>query len=332
MADDMVGGARADRPRNEASPRSDPASTARRSAEERGGTKPDGRRTGRVSRLTVGAVAYAPKVVTIWEGFRDWLRERGLAFDYVLYSNYETQVDDLLDGRIDVAWNSPPAWVRAQRLAVATGRTARATVMRDTDQDLTSVVLVRADGDVDSIGALAGRKVGVGALDSPQSRLIPLGHIAAAGLAPGEAFEVQRFDVMVGKHGDHVGGERDAVEALLAGAVDAACIIGANQLAFGQEGLIPAGALRVLSETPPYDHCVFTVVDDAVDAGALAAFDDLLLGMSYDDPEVRVLLELEGLRQWRPGRTEGFAQLERAVDLLGLYDEGGRIIDPDYHP
>src|SRR5689334_21731099 len=119
--------------------------------------------------IVLGAVAYAPKVVTIWEGFRDWLRDRGVPFDYVLYSNYETQVDDLLDGRIDVAWNSPLAWVRARRLAAAAGRSARATVMRDTDQDLTSVVLVRADGDIDGIGALAGRKVGVGALDSPQS-------------------------------------------------------------------------------------------------------------------------------------------------------------------
>jgi ABC-type phosphate/phosphonate transport system substrate-binding protein len=282
--------------------------------------------------LILGAVAYAPKVVTIWEGFRDWLRQRGLPFDYVLYSNYETQVEDLLDGRIDLAWNSPLAWVRARRLAEADGRAARATLMRDTDQDLTSVVLVRADGGPASVAALEGGTVAVGALDSPQSRLIPLGHLATAGLTIGSDISVLRFDVMVGKHGDHVGGEREAVEALLAGDVDAACIIGGNQIAFGQEGLIPAGALRVLSETDPYDHCVFTVIDDAVDTELLGHFDDLLLSMSFDDPEVRVLLELEGLREWRPGRTSGFAQLERAVDLLGLYDKEGEIIDLDYEP
>jgi ABC-type phosphate/phosphonate transport system substrate-binding protein len=280
----------------------------------------------------LGAVAYAPKVVTIWEGFRDWFHERGFPFDYVLYSNYETQVDDLLAGRIDVAWNSPLAWVRARRLAEAAGRNATATLMRDTDRDLTSVVLVRADGGAPSIDALRGGTVAVGALDSPQSRLIPLGHLASAGLDPATDVTVRRFDVMVGKHGDHVGGEREAVEALLAGDVDAACIIGANQLAFGQEGLIPAGALRVLAETDPYDHCVFTVIDDAVDASLQSRFDELLLSMSFDDPEVRVLLELEGLREWKPGRTTGFAQLERAVDLLGLYDPAGAIADPDYRP
>lgn len=282
--------------------------------------------------FTLGAVAYAPKVVTIWEGFRQWFAEHDLETDYVLYSNYERQVEDLLAGRIDVAWNSPLAWVRARRLAAAAGRSASAPIMRDTDQDLTSVVLVRSGAGIAALEDLAGRTVAVGATDSPQSRLIPLGHLATAGLPPGEAFDVVRFDVMVGKHGDHVGGERDAVVALLAGEVDAACIIGANQLAFAQEGLIPTGAVSVLSETEPYDHCVFTLLDDAVDPSAVDVFSELLLSMSFDDPEVRGLLELEGLRQWLPGRTSGFDQLERAVDLLGLYDEAGRITDPTYRP
>ena len=95
--------------------------------------------------LTIGAVAYDPKVVTIWEGFRTWFRERGTPTTFVLYADYERQVEDLLAGRVDVAWNSPLAWVRSRRLAEADGRKAIATAMRDTDQDLTSIVLVRAD-------------------------------------------------------------------------------------------------------------------------------------------------------------------------------------------
>ena len=38
--------------------------------------------------------------------------------------------------------------------------------------------------------------------------------------------------MLVGKHGDHIGGERDAVRALLRGAADAACMIDANHLIF----------------------------------------------------------------------------------------------------
>src|SRR4029079_7223741 len=123
---------------------------------------------------------------------------------------------------------------------------------RDSDQDLTSIVLVRADSDISDPSMLAGRTVATGAIDSPQATLLPLAHLAGLGLDPGTDFTVRRFDVMVGKHGDHVGGERDAVEALVAGEVDAACVIDGNELAFAKEGTIPAGAVRVLTRTAPY--------------------------------------------------------------------------------
>ena len=279
--------------------------------------------------FTLGAVAYDPKVVTIWDGFKTWFATQGFAFDYVLYSNYEAQAEAHLAGHVDVTWDSPLGWVRHRRLAAALGRDARAVAMRDSDQDLTSVVLVRADADITDAGQLAGRTVATGALDSPQATLLPLAHLAAVGLDPGTAFSVRRFDVMVGKHGDHVGGERDAVKALVAGEVDAACVIDGNQLAFAKEGTIPTGAVRVLTRTAPYDHCTMTVLDDA-DGDVVDRFVSLLLSMSFDDPDVRPLLELEGLREWRPGRTHGYDQLEGAVDRLRFYGADGSILVEDY--
>ena len=284
--------------------------------------------------LVVGAVAYDAKVVTIWQGFRDWFRGQGLDLDYVLYSNYERQVEALVTGEISVAWNSPLAWARAHRLASAAGLDVTAVAMRDSDCDLTSVVVVRADGPVRDVPDLRGRVVGVGAVDSPQATLIPLGHLSAAGLAPGEDFEVRRHDVGVGKHGDHVGGERDAARALMAGEVDAACMVDGNHLVFGTEGTLPAGATRILSQTPAYDHCNFTALgsDSGAPPEALTRFRDLLLGMSYDDPDVRPLLDLEGLKEWRPGRTSGYGPLEKAIRDLGFYDEEGDVTAADYRP
>ena len=159
--------------------------------------------------VLLGAVAYDPKVVTIWDGFRAWLRGAGdLDFDYVLYSNYERQAADLVAGRIDVAWNSPLAWVRARRLAAARGVALRPVTMRDTDRDLRSVVVVRADSPVQSLAGLRGRVVAAGAVDSPQATLLPLALLRSAGLRPGADVRVRRFDVGVGLHGDHVGGHR----------------------------------------------------------------------------------------------------------------------------
>lgn len=93
------------------------------------------------STLILGAVAYDPKVVTIWNGFQAYFADRGLPFDYVLYTNYEHQVEAHCAGHIHVDWNSPLAWVQTQRLASALGRRAEAICMRDTDRDLTSVIL-----------------------------------------------------------------------------------------------------------------------------------------------------------------------------------------------
>src|SRR5215831_2582426 len=95
--------------------------------------------------LILGAVAYDPKVVTIWDGFLAYFENQGLPFDYILFSNYERQVEAQFAGQIHVAWNSPLAWIQSERIAAATGRRCEAIAMRDTDCDLTSVVVVRAD-------------------------------------------------------------------------------------------------------------------------------------------------------------------------------------------
>jgi phosphonate transport system substrate-binding protein len=298
--------------------------------------------------VLLGAVAYDQKVVTIWEGFRAWLRSSDLDFDYVLYSNYERQVRDLVDGRIDVAWNSPLAWVRARRLAAARGVTLTPVTMRDTDCDLRSVIAVRADSPITSIADLAGRVVATGAVDSPQATLLPLSLLRSAGLVPGADVAVRRFDIGVGLHGDHVGGERDAARALFAAdpadRVDAACMIDSNLLLFGREGVLPAGAVRVLAQTPAYDHCTMTAGPSAVAAdgtgvtgGAagnsdISRFGALLLGMDYADAQLRPLLDLEGLKEWRPPRLSGYEQLERAVDEAGFYGENGEVTAADYRP
>jgi phosphonate transport system substrate-binding protein len=238
----------------------------------------------------------------------------------VLYSNYERQVEALVEGRVDVAWNSPLAWVRTRRLEPA----AQAVAMRDTDRDLTSVIAVRADSDVTDIQQLAGKRVATGAIDSPQATLLPLALLGDLRV------EVLRNEIGIGLHGDHIGGERLAARALTSGEADAACMIDANHLLFATEGVTPAGSTRVIARTPPYDHCNMTVVGEA--SPAMDRFVDLLSGMDYADPEVRHLLDLEGLKRWLPGRTAGYSQLEAAVDGAGFYGPAGEVTADGYMP
>jgi phosphonate transport system substrate-binding protein len=281
--------------------------------------------------LILGAVAYDPKVVTIWSGFRAWLRRRGFEFDFVLYSHYERQVEELLDGNIDVAWNSPLAWLRSERLAATRGVDVRAVAMRDTDLDLTSVIVVRADSGIETTADLKGRVVGVGAVDSPQATLLPVSLLRRHGLDPQTDVILRGHDVGVGLHGDHIGGERDAARELRGGVVDAACMIDGNLLTFGREGSLPSDSVRVLAQTDPYDHCNITAGPWAAPAH-VDEFTDLLLGMSYADAEVRPLLDLEGLKEWRPGRSSGYRALDKAVDETAFYDRQGAICVGNYRP
>jgi phosphonate transport system substrate-binding protein len=141
----------------------------------------------------------------------------GLDFDYMCCSrNYERQVQAHFDGLIHVAWNSPLAWIQSEQIAKATGRHAVAVMMRD--------MRLRFDvgdcgeerfGHPSSLADLQGKRVAVGAQDSPQATLIPLNELANAGLEADVDFTVVPFDVLVGLHGDHIGGEKDAAKALM---------------------------------------------------------------------------------------------------------------------
>ncbi len=265
--------------------------------------------------LRIGAVAYDPKVVTIWEGFKPYFAKQGAEIDYVLYSTYDAQVDANLSGAVDVAWNSPLAWVKSQ---IISRGGCRAIAMRDSDRDLTTKIIVRAGSSLANLVDLKGKVLAVGASDSPQATLIPLGLVADAGVDPGHDCRVLYHNVMVGKHGDHVGGERDAAKALASGAADAACVLDANYTVFINEGTLDPGTTRVLATTPPFDHCNFTVRADFPEQ-RLKPFLDALLTMSFQDSEVRTFMEMEGLKKWLPGRTIGYTQLERAVERFRFY-------------
>jgi phosphonate transport system substrate-binding protein len=265
--------------------------------------------------VRIGAVAYDPKVVTIWEGFKAYFDKRGFNTDFILYSNYDAQVDAHLKGEIDIAWNSPLAWVRSQLL---TGGRCHALAMRNSDRGLTTKIIVRANSSLTALADLKQKVVAVGASDSPQATLIPLNTIADAGVSPGRNCQVLYNNVMVGKHGDHVGGERNAARDLASGKADAACLLDANYPVFINEGTLDPGTTRVLASTGPFDHCNFTATPD-VPEELRQRFVQELLGMTIENPEVRAFMEMEGVKEWLPGRTTGYAQLEEAVDRFGFY-------------
>jgi phosphonate transport system substrate-binding protein len=267
--------------------------------------------------IILGAVLYDPKVSVIWDIICDFFEASGCPIDVVFYTNYGLQVEALLNHHIDIAWNSPLAWLDAQRRSRGS---CRAIAMRDTDRDRTSYLVVRHSGPINHVADLRGTTIAFGAQDSPQATLIPMGLLLRHGLEPALDYQAKRFDVLVGKHGDHIGGELQAFESLAKGEAEACAMLDLNWVSWTQNGTIDAQAYRILTPTERFDHCVFTTVDDFLPA-VEQQWLDVLFSMSYDNPKHREMMDLEGLKQWLPGRTTGFGPLSEAVDRLHFFDQ-----------
>src|SRR2546421_2985550 len=117
--------------------------------------------------ILLGAVAYDAKVVPIWEGIRAHFQSLDIGFDFALFSNYERQVESLLSGHVDIAWNTPLGHVRVKR---RTEGRSLSLGMRDSDRDFRARLIVRRDAGIATLADLAGKRVAVGSRDSTQAR------------------------------------------------------------------------------------------------------------------------------------------------------------------
>ena len=98
--------------------------------------------------LRLGAVAYHPRIVTIWERFRPYFADAGVPTDYILFSNYERLVDAVLDGTVDIGWNTNTAYVALDHRA---GGETRILGMRDVDRDWATVLVMRKGQQVEDV-------------------------------------------------------------------------------------------------------------------------------------------------------------------------------------
>lgn len=267
--------------------------------------------------IVIGAVAYSPNVVPIWEGMRDYFRAVGPEIDYVLYSNYDSQVRALLAGHIDIAWNTNLAWAKVHH---HTAGACRVLAMRDVDASFTTVLAVRTDSGIRSPADCKGKRVTLGSADSAQAAILPVHYLHRAGLDPHRDCTLLRFDLDVGKHGDTGTSELEVLRALHEGQTDAGFLGETTWQIQLSKGNIDRDLIRVVWTSPGYCHCNFTALDTfPEDVGR--RWTQALQAMRFEDPCWRPLMEMEGLRQWlavTPEILEGYQVLLTAADQQGL--------------
>ncbi|HYB10780.1 MAG TPA: PhnD/SsuA/transferrin family substrate-binding protein [Alphaproteobacteria bacterium] len=271
--------------------------------------------------IWVGAVAYDPKVVTIWEGMRRYFHEEAhLPVEVVLFQSYEAQVSALLAGRddnaprIDIAWNTNLAYLQAEAWS---DRRCRPIAMRDTDLGWMTKIVAVNGGPVRGLADLRDRTLALGSRDSGHAAILPVHFLGREGLAEGRDYRVLRFDSDVGKHGDTGTSEADVVRAVLDGRADAGAIGSPFWKSVRSERLVPEGALIEIWSSPPYNHCMFTARPD-FDPDLERRFAEALSGMNYDNPSHRAVLDAEGLRRWVEPHLSGYDSLREASARQGF--------------
>jgi ABC-type phosphate/phosphonate transport system substrate-binding protein len=257
--------------------------------------------------LIIGAVAYTPNVVTIWEGIREYFADGPAEMDFVLFSNYGRQVDSLIAGEIDIAWNTNLAWVRT---VSQTDGACRALAMRDTDTVFQTLFVARTGSGLRELSDLRGKRLALGSRDSAQAAILPVHYLTHGGVDL-DAMELVRIDSDVGKHGDTGRSELDALRAVLDDRADAAAIGINTWEAIGREELMP-GAFEAFWTSPTYCHCNFTALP-ALSEERAGPWVEQLLAMDWDNPDHRPILEMEGLRRWVLPQLEGYHSLFEAV-------------------
>jgi phosphonate transport system substrate-binding protein len=271
--------------------------------------------------IWVGAVAYDPKVVSIWEGMRRYFHEEAhLPVEVVLFLSYEAQVSALLAEpgapQIDIAWNTNLAYLQADAWSV---QRCRPIAMRDTDVGWSTKIVAVSGGPVGRLEDVRNKTLALGSRDSGHAAILPVYFLESEKLIEGRDYHTLRFNSDVGKHGDTGASEVEVVRAVLDGRAEAGAIGSPFWNTLRAQRLVPEGALTEIWTSPPYNHCMFTTRPD-LDLQLERRFAEALFGMSYDNPGHRTVLEAEGLRRWVAPRLDGYQALRDAATRQGFFE------------
>jgi phosphonate transport system substrate-binding protein len=274
--------------------------------------------------IWLGAVAYNPKVVTIWEGMRRYFHEEAhLPVEVVLFQSYEAQVSALFAHpgepvpRIDIAWNTNLAYLQADEWS---GHACRPVAMRDTDLGWMTKIVAATGGAVSTLADLKNRTLALGSRDSGHAAILPVHFLEQQDMREGRDYRALRFDSDLGKHGDTGTSEVEVVRAVLDGRADAGAIGNRFWNSIRNERLAPEGALSEIWSSPAYNHCMFTARPDLA-LERERRFTEALLRMSYDNPVHRPILDAEGLQRWLPPHVDGYAALRQAAAQQGFFKQ-----------
>src|SRR5436190_95115 len=203
--------------------------------------------------VRIGAVAYSPSVVTVFNDLRRYLNRNDFPSDYVLYSNYDALVDALGRHEIDIAWNTPLAHAQYH---VRSGGASQTLAMRDVDCEVRSVLVARADSAINSLADLTGKRLVLGSLDAAEATVLPVHYLKKENVDFGK-IAIVSLDKEIDFKGNPCCSPSHVLQALREGRGDVGILTESlwRQAEADQPG---SQKLKKIWTSPPFSHCVFT--------------------------------------------------------------------------
>ena len=93
--------------------------------------------------------------INVFRGLQSHFRWHGIALDWVLYADYDALVEAFIKREIDLAWNSPLAYVKIKHRL---DNPCQVVAMRDVDVDFTTHFVTTPSSGITTMQDLKGKR------------------------------------------------------------------------------------------------------------------------------------------------------------------------------
>ena len=113
--------------------------------------------------------AASPAYINVFRGLQSHFKRQGIQLDWVLYADYDALVKAFVSREIDIAWNSPLAYVKIKRQL---NDPCQVVAMRDVDFNFTTHFVTAATSSLQTTQDLKGKRVALGNRGSAQAGML----------------------------------------------------------------------------------------------------------------------------------------------------------------
>lgn len=229
-----------------------------------------------------------------------WQRQTGQTPELTIPTNYAAVVEALANNKVDIAYLGGFTYVQASARSGV-----RPLVQRIVDQQFHSVFITQTNSKIYSLADLHGHFV-FGDVNSTSGHLMPLYYM-----------QQEKVDPEVIKNASFSGAHDATALAVANGKAEAGSMdeqVFKKMLANGQ---LKSEAVRVFYTTPPFFDYVW-VASKNLDPKIADSFAAAMKGLSLDNPDQKVLLDLLNSKGYVDANDADYGKLREAAQSAGL--------------